>query len=167
LIRNIGIKEIIIVFLTVAIMSLSIRSVDSALLYAVYAQTNASWINNRITNLDQDNSTLQISMKKQIYLPGEKINITIMNKGENPLFFKNSALGLNIQNIKNNEKIRIISLAVITELKANQSKTIQVDQINAEGKQSQSGIYNASVSSISIPSNPSVRANTTFIIDDV
>jgi uncharacterized cupredoxin-like copper-binding protein len=93
-----------------------------------------------------NNPDLQITSSKQTYKPGEAVVITIKNNGKYPLEFPDSLLGLRIQNTKTQQKAGLFGSQVMSELKPNQSKTIQWDQKDIDGKQVQSGTYNAQTS---------------------
>src|SRR6185436_11604090 len=51
---------------------------------------------------NEDNPTLIMTTDKTIYSPGETVNFTMTNTGEEPLTFPNSALGLLIRNLATN-----------------------------------------------------------------
>jgi uncharacterized cupredoxin-like copper-binding protein len=110
---------------------------------------------------------LQITSSKQAYKPGETVVITIKNNGEYPLEFPDSLLGLKIQNTKTQQKAGLIGSQVMSELKPNQSKTIQWDQKDIDGKQVQPGTYNAQTllrASGNSSSVPPIASSTSFAI---
>ena len=95
----------------------------------------------------QDKSTLQLSTNKKTYKPGETVVITLKNNGKSTLEFSDSALGLVIQNTKTNQKAGIFGSQIMSELKPGESKKVQWDQKDYDGKQVPSGIYDAKTSS--------------------
>lgn len=114
-----------------------------------------------------NNPNLQITSSKQTYKPGDAVVITIKNNGEYPLEFPDSLLGLEIQNIKTQQKAGLIGSQVMSELKPNQSKTIQWDQKDIDGKQVQPGTYNAQTllrASGNSSSVPPISSSTSFAI---
>jgi flagellar hook assembly protein FlgD len=98
-------------------------------------------INNSIRNM------INITTDKQIYNPGEKVNISIKNIGVEQLTFPNSALGLTIRNLASKELYPILSSQVITILSPGDSKSLEWDQMGNDGNQAPSGNYSASVKS--------------------
>ena len=106
---------------------------------------NSSSLNGGINNSIQD--TINITTDKQIYNPGEKINISIKNTGSEQLTFPNSALGLTIRNLASRELYPILSSQVITILSPGDSKSLEWDQMGNDGNQAPSGNYTASVKS--------------------
>ena len=121
-----------------------------------------------VYNPHDNNAILQIRSSKQTYRPGETVVITITNNGKYPLEFPDSILGLTIQDIKTQQKAGLIGLQVISQLKPNESKKLEWDQKDIEGKQVQPGTYDARTS---YPANsnssrvPAVAASTTFAIN--
>ena len=114
-----------------------------------------------------NNPDLQITSSKPTYKPGEAVGITIKNNGKYPLEFPDSLLGLTIQNTKTQQKAGLLGSQVMSELKPNQSKTIQWDQKDIDGKQVQPGTYNAQTSLGASSNSSSVRpvaASTSFAI---
>jgi len=115
----------------------------------------------------QNNSILQITTDKKTYQPGQTVAMTIKNNGNHPLVFSDSLLGLIIQNTKTGQKAGLLGSQVMSELKPNESKTIQWDQKDIDGKQVQPGAYNARTSTpasnYSSSAQP-VAAGTTFVI---
>jgi len=101
--------------------------------------------NEEIKNSIQD--MINITTDKQIYNPGEKVNISIKNMGSEELTFPNSALGLTLRNLASNELYPILSSQVITILSPGDSKSLVWDQIGLDGNQAASGNYTASVNS--------------------
>jgi hypothetical protein len=110
---------------------------------------------------------LQLSTNKKTYRPGETVVITMKNNGKSTLEFSDSTLGLTIQNTKTHQKAGLIRSQVMSELKPGESKTVQWDQRNIDGKQVQAGTYNAKTSSaIDENSNNTspIAVSTTFTI---
>lgn len=115
-----------------------------------------------------NNPNLQITSSKQTYKPGEAVVITIKNNGKYHLGFPDSLLGLTIQNTKTQQKAGLLGSQVMSELKPKQSKTIQWDQKDIDGKQVQPGTYNARTSLTASNNSSSVlpvAASTTFAIN--
>jgi uncharacterized cupredoxin-like copper-binding protein len=144
--------------------------------HQTYAQTAGSAARNKTTmaattlyNLHESNSNpnLQITSSKQTYKPGEQVVMTIKNNGKYPLEFADSLLGLTIQNTNTQQKAGLLGSQVMSELKPNESKTIQWDQKDIDGKQVQLGTYNAQTSlraSGNSSSVPPIAASTSFAI---
>jgi uncharacterized cupredoxin-like copper-binding protein len=117
--------------------------------------------------LAQHKSTLLLSTNKKMYKPGETVVITLKNNRKSTLEFSDSTLGLIIQNTKTHQKTGMVGSQVISELKPGESKTIQWDQKDIDGKQVQAGTYNARTSSAAEgdSNNTSLIAvSTTFAI---
>jgi uncharacterized cupredoxin-like copper-binding protein len=95
----------------------------------------------------QNKSSLQLSTNKKTYKPGETVIITLKNNGKGTLEFSDSTLGLTIQNTKTHQKTGMVGSQVMSELKPGESKTIQWDQKDIDGKQVQVGAYNVRTSS--------------------
>jgi hypothetical protein len=111
--------------------------------------------------------SLQITANKQAYKLGETVVITIKNNGKYPLEFPDTLLGLKMQNTKTGQKAGLLASQVMSQLSPNQSKTIQWDQKDIDGKQVQPGTYNARTSlgaSSNSSSVPPVAASTSFAI---
>jgi hypothetical protein len=106
---------------------------------------NTTTLNGEIKNSIQD--MINITTDKQIYIPGEKVSISIKNTGSEQLTFPNSALGLTIRNLASNELYPILSSQVITILSPGDSKSLEWDQMGNDGNQAPSGNYTASVNS--------------------
>jgi hypothetical protein len=106
---------------------------------------NTTSLNGKIKNSIQD--MISITTDKQIYNPGEKVNISIKNTGSEQLTFPNSALGLTIKNLASNELYPILSSQVITILSPGDSKSLEWDQVGIDGNQAPSANYTASVNS--------------------
>jgi hypothetical protein len=115
----------------------------------------------------QDKSTLQLSTNKKTYKPGETVVITLKNSGKRTLEFSDSTLGLTIQNTKSHQKAGMLGSQVMSELKPDESKTVQWDQKDLDGKQVQVGTYNARTSAADWNSNNSapIVVNATFTIN--
>jgi len=98
---------------------------------------------------------------------GETVVITIKNNGKYLLELSDSLLGLKMQNTKTGQKAGLLASQVMSQLSPNQSKTIQWDQKDIDGKQVQPGAYNARTSTpasnYSSSAQP-VAAGTTFVI---
>ena len=90
---------------------------------------------------------------QNIYSPGETVNITMTNTGEEPLTFPNSALGLMIRNLATNESYPIYSAQVITTLNPNESSSVIWDTVASNGNPVPLGDYIASVRSGSSTTN--------------
>jgi uncharacterized cupredoxin-like copper-binding protein len=115
----------------------------------------------------QDKSTLQLSTSKKTYKPGETVAITLKNNGKNTLEFSDSTLGLTIQNTKTHQKAGLVGSQVMSEIKPGESKTVQWDQKDYDGKQVQSGTYNAKTSSATVENSnntPPIAVSTTFTV---
>jgi FtsP/CotA-like multicopper oxidase with cupredoxin domain len=115
----------------------------------------------------QDKSTLQLSTNKKTYKPGETVTITLKNNGKSTLEFSDSSLGLTIQNMKTHQKAGMFGSQVMSEIKPGGSKTIQWDQKDYDGKQVQSGTYNAKTSSATEENSNNtspIAVSTTFTI---
>ena len=84
---------------------------------------------------------------KTVYPPGETVNFTITNTGEEPLTFPNSALGLTIRKLAANESYPIYSAQVITTLNPNQSSSVIWDPVASNGNPVPPGDYIASLRS--------------------
>ncbi len=95
---------------------------------------------------------------KTVYPPGETVNFTITNTGEEPLTFPNSALGLTIRKLAANESYPIYSAQVITTLNPNDSRSVNWDQVGPNGNLVPPGDYIASLRS------GSATADVTFSI---
>lgn len=102
---------------------------------------------------NEDNLTLIMTTDKTIYSPGETVNFTMTNTGEEPLTFPNSALGLLIRNLATNESYPIYSAQVITTLNPNESSSVIWDPVAANGNSSPPGDYIASLRSGSSTTN--------------
>ena len=102
---------------------------------------------------NNDNLTLIMTTDQNIYSPGETVNITMTNTGEEPLTFPNSALGLMIRNLATNESYPIYSAQVITTLNPNESSSVIWDTVASNGNPVPLGDYIASVRSGSSTTN--------------
>ena len=100
-----------------------------------------------------DNLTLIMTTDKTVYSPGETVNFTMTNTGEEPLTFPNSALGLMIRNLVTNESYPIFSAQVITTLNPNESSSVIWDAVASNGNPVPLGDYIASVGSGSSTTN--------------
>jgi hypothetical protein len=100
-----------------------------------------------------DNLTLIMTTDKTIYSPGETVNFTMTNTGEEPLTFPNSALGLMIRNLATNESYPIYSAQVITTLNPNESSSVIWDPVASNGNPVPPGDYIASLRSGSSTTN--------------
>jgi hypothetical protein len=110
-------------------------------------QTNLSNTSSLNGGLNNFRDMINITTDKQIYNPGEKVNISIKNIGTEQLTFPNSALGLTIRNVASKELYPILSSQVITILSPGDSKSLEWDQMGNDGNQAPSGNYSASVKS--------------------
>ena len=95
---------------------------------------------------NEDNPTLIMTTDKTIYSPGETVNFTMTNTGEEPLTFPNSALGLMIRNLATNESYPIYSAQVITTLNPNESSSVIWDPVASNRNPVPPGDYVASLS---------------------
>ena len=100
-------------------------------------------IQNGTSNND---NPLIMTTDQNIYSPGETVNITMTNTGEEPLTFPNSALGLMIRNLATNESYPIYSAQVITTLNPNESSSVIWDPVASNGNPVPPGDYVASLS---------------------
>ena len=107
-------------------------------------------IQNGTSNND---NPLIMTTDQNIYSPGETVNITMTNTGEEPLTFPNSALGLMIRNLATNESYPIYSAQVITTLNPNESSSVIWDTVASNGNLVPPGDYIASVMSGSSTTN--------------
>jgi uncharacterized cupredoxin-like copper-binding protein len=115
----------------------------------------------------QDKSTLQLSTNKKTYKSGGTLVITVKNNGKSTLEFSDSTLGLIIQNVKTHQKAGTPGSQVMSELKPGESKTVQWDQKDYEGKQVQTGTYNAKTTSASAENSNNtspIGASTSFAL---
>ena len=110
-------------------------------------QTNLSNTSSLNGGLNNFRDMINITTDKQIYNPGEKVNISIKNIGTEQLTFPNSALGLTIRNVASKELYPILSSQVITILSPGDSKSLEWDQMGNDGNQAPSGNYSALVKS--------------------
>jgi cytoskeletal protein RodZ len=100
-----------------------------------------------------NDNPLIMTTDQNIYSPGETVNITMTNTGEEPLTFPNSALGLMIRNLATNESYPIYSAQVITTLNPNESSSVTWDTVASNGNPVPLGDYIASVGSGSSTTN--------------
>ena len=107
-------------------------------------------IQNGTSNND---NPLIMTTDQNIYSPGETVNITMTNTGEEPLTFPNSALGIMIRNLATNESYPIYSAQVITTLNPNESSSVIWDPVASNGNPVPLGDYIASVGSGSSTTN--------------
>jgi hypothetical protein len=107
-------------------------------------------IQNGTSNND---NPLIMTTDQNIYSPGETVNITMTNTGEEPLTFPNSALGIMIRNLATNESYSIYSAQVITTLNPNESSSVIWDPVASNGNPVPLGDYIASVGSGSSTTN--------------
>jgi hypothetical protein len=117
--------------------------------------------------LAQHKSTLLLSTNKKMYKPGEIVAITLKNNGNSTLEFSDSTLGLIIQNTKTHQKTGIFGSQVMSELKPGESKTVQWNQKDVDGKQVQSGTYNVKTSTATEENSnntSSIAVSATFAI---
>jgi hypothetical protein len=101
----------------------------------------------------QNGTSLIMTTDQTIYSPGETVNFTMTNTGEEPLTFPNSALGLMIRNLATNESYPIYSAQVITTLNPNESSSVIWDIVASNGNPVLPGDYIASVRSGSSTTN--------------
>ena len=100
-----------------------------------------------------NDNPLIMTTDQNIYSPGETVNFTMTNTGEEPLTFPNSALGLMIRNLATNESYPIYSAQVITTLNPNESSSVIWDPVASNGNPVPLGDYIASVRSGSSTTN--------------
>jgi len=141
--------------------------------HLIYAGNNSISSGNQINpiathnSIGINNSTLQITTDKLTYVPGETVNVTIINNMRLPLEFPDSLLGLNIENVKTGQKAGLLAAQVISELKPMESKTFQWDQKDTNANQVGPGIYKAQTTSVRNNTSNNTQlsmANTTFTI---
>jgi hypothetical protein len=125
--------------------------VVSSSLSLIFFLSNDIYAQNETSN--EDNLTLIMTTDKTIYSPGETVNFTMTNTGEEQLTFPNSALGLMIRNLATNESYPIYSAQVITTLNPNESSSVIWDTVASNGNPVPPGDYIASLSSESSPTN--------------
>jgi len=125
--------------------------VVSSSLSLIFFLSNDIYAQNETSN--EDNLTLIMTTDMTIYSPGETVNFTMTNTGEEPLTFPNSALGLMIRNLATNESYPIYSAQVITTLNPNESSSIIWDTVASNGNLVPPGDYIASVMSGSSTTN--------------
>ena len=121
------------------------------------SSTSDETLLNEVGNQGQ-HQAIDMTTDKNVYTPGEVVNITIRNIGTEPLTFPNAALGLRIENSKTHEKYPLLSAQVITTLDSGGKKSVNWDQTDSSGKNVQAGNYTASTST------GSFGANVTFSI---
>ena len=131
----------------------------------IYAQNESNIISPQEPNLvgeqgqtiqngtSNNDNPLIMTTDQNIYSPGETVNITMTNTGEEPLTFPNSALGLMIRNLATNESYPIYSAQVITTLNPNESSSVIWDTVASNGNLVPLGDYIASVMSGSSTTN--------------
>jgi hypothetical protein len=100
-----------------------------------------------------NDNPLIMTTDQNIYSPGETVNITMTNTGEEPLTLPNSALGLMIRNLATNESYPIYSAQVITTLNPNESSSVIWDTVASNGNPVPPGDYIASLRSGSSTTN--------------
>jgi cytoskeletal protein RodZ len=100
-----------------------------------------------------NDNPLIMTTDQNIYSPGETVNITMTNTGEEPLTFPDSALGLMIRDLATNESYPIYSAQVITTLNPNESSSVIWDTVASNGNPVRLGDYIASVRSGSSTTN--------------
>lgn len=108
----------------------------------------------------QDKTNLLLSTNKKTYKPGETVVISLKNNGISILEFSDSTLGLTIQNIKTHQKAGMLGSQVMSELKPGESKTLQWDQKDIDGKQVQAGAYIAKTSPAPEPDSNNISPIT-------
>jgi hypothetical protein len=126
----------------------------------IYAQNESNIISPQEPNqvgeqgqILQNGTSLIMTTDQTIYSPGETVNFTMTNTGEEPLTFPNSALGLMIRNLATNESYPIYSAQVITTLNPNESSSVIWDIVASNGNPVLPGDYIASVRSGSSTTN--------------
>ena len=146
--------------LVLAIVVSSSLSLIFFLSNEIYAQNESNIISPQEPNqvgeqrqIFQNGTSLIMTTDQNIYSPGETVNITMTNTGEEPLTFPNSALGLMIRNLATNESYPIYSAQVITTLNPNESSSVIWDTVASNGNLVPLGDYIASVMSGSSTTN--------------
>ena len=126
----------------------------------IYAQNESNIISPQEPNqvgeqrqIFQNGTSLIMTTDQTIYSPGETVNFTMTNTGEEPLTFPNSALGLMIRNLATNESYPIYSAQVITTLNPNESSSVIWDPVASNGNPVPPGDYIASLRSGSSTTN--------------
>ena len=106
--------------LVLAIVVSSSLSLIFFLLNDIYAQNESNITSPQVPNqggeqgqtfqngTSNNDNPLIMTTDQNIYSPGETVNITMTNTGEEPLTFPNSALGLMIRNLATNESSSVI-----------------------------------------------------------
>ena len=107
---------------------------------------------------------LEIRPNKNIFRPGETVNITARNNGAEPLTFPDASLALLIENIKTKESFGLISAQVLTSLEPGQSSSLEWDQNGLDGSQAKAGEYKVSVTTIPDQNTPPLSVNSYFQI---
>ena len=146
--------------LVLAIVVSSSLSLIFFLLNDIYAQNESNLTSPQEPNqvgeqrqIFQNGTSLIMTTDQNIYSPGETVNFTMTNTGEEPLTFPNSALGLMIRNLATNESYPIYSAQVITTLNPNESSSVIWDTVASNGNLVPLGDYIASVMSGSSTTN--------------
>jgi hypothetical protein len=146
--------------LVLAIVVSSSLSLIFFLSNEIYAQNESNIISPQEPNqvgeqgqILQNGTSLIMTTDQTIYSPGETVNFTMTNTGEEPLTFPNSALGLMIRNLATNESYPIYSAQVITTLNPNESSSVIWDIVASNGNPVLPGDYIASVRSGSSTTN--------------
>jgi hypothetical protein len=146
--------------LALAIVVSSSLSLIFFLSNEIYAQNESNIISPQEPNqvgkqgqIFQNGTSLIMTTDQTIYSPGETVNFTMTNTGEEPLTFPNSALGLMIRNLATNESYPIYSAQVITTLNPNESSSVIWDTVASNGNPVPPGDYIASVMSGSSTTN--------------
>jgi hypothetical protein len=151
--------------LVLAIVVSSSLSLIFFLLNDIYAQNESNITSPQVPNqggeqgqtfqngTSNNDNPLIMTTDQNIYSPGETVNITMTNTGEEPLTFPNSALGLMIRNLATNESYPIYSAQVITTLNPNESSSVIWDTVASNGNPVPLGDYIASVRSGSSTTN--------------
>jgi hypothetical protein len=146
--------------LVLAIVVSSSLSLIFFLSNEIYAQNESNIISPQEPNqvgeqgqILQNGTSLIMTTDQTIYSPGETVNFTMTNTGEEPLTFPNSALGLMIRNLATNESYPIYSAQIITTLNPNESSSIIWDTVASNGNLVPPGDYIASVISGSSTTN--------------
>lgn len=91
-------------------------------------------------------NSLGLSTNKKAFAPGEIINITIINTGNQPLSFSGPDTNLKIRNLNTDQTYSPSSMLVKLVLDSGGSKRFAWNQLNATGMRVESANYSASVS---------------------
>jgi hypothetical protein len=100
---------------------------------------------NESTGVSSLDRVIVLTSEKFIYNRGEPVVLTAVNIGDKTLVFPDSTLGLQVTNTDTGQTYSVISLQVITELQADQSKNITWYQEAPDRKPVEPGNYVAKI----------------------